>query len=545
MCGIQVLRRSTPVCCALVPGASCSVCFVRPQHLLFLAQPTMMSAVGWLFEATCSMFYLKSPSHLALDDSDPPPRFLLEHGIPMFFIMIMVEAGVSAVLRAWRSRQGTMHALGVSFTPRYRLNDFVACATLGSLQRVFQLLVELLDVTVHVGGYRFVYDHFRLFTIAPKSNVLLSYICLMLGKDLAYYWAHRFMHEFHVVWLTHSVHHSGQDYNLATGLRQGVFQPFFTWLFYLPLALLGFHPAAFSAHAQLNTLYMYWIHTDLVNRLPWPLEYILNTPMAHRMHHRPPGNCNYAGMFIVWDRLFGTYVAEVDRKDYYGLAHAPQTFDAVVLNCQHAQRMAQSHAVRLCQQRRAAATANACKAADSPPGPSTVAAAMAAQAPRASWHWGWVLRRRVPARWVCDWHLLFHPIPPPGRDLRRAKNARLWDGETSLCGWRGAGVLLCMGGTLVGAVVLLVRAARMHRADAVLATAVTCASLVLINRACDQRKVDGQAPLAACALLVLLLSALLSLQPCAQLGLGRVGDSHMHADAHGNDTSLPAAAGAM
>ena len=479
---------------------------------------------------------MKAPSELALDDSDPPAQYLLKHGIPMFFVMIIVEAAVSAALRAWRG-----HAL---IPRRYRLNDVIACATLGSLKYVFQLLVELFDVTVHVKGYRFVYDHCRLFTVAPKSNVLLSYICLMLGKDLAYYWAHRYMHEFHAVWLTHSVHHSGQDYNLATGLRQGVFQPFFSWLFYLPLALLGFHPAAFSAHAQLNTLYMYWIHTDLVNRLPWPLEYVLNTPMAHRMHHRPPGNCNYAGMFIVWDRLFGTYVAEVDRKDYYGLAHAPQTFDAVALNVQHAQRMGQSHAARLGQQRRAGTSpSTGTRTAESAPG----AAATAAQAPRAARAaWGWVFQRRVPARWVCDWRLLPQPTPPPGRDLRHAKNPRLWDGEAALCGWRGAGVLLCMGGTLIGAVVLLVRAARMHRADAVLSTAVTCASLVLINRACDQRKLDGQAPLAACALLVLLLSALLSIQPIAWLGFGRVG--HMtgtvHADGHRNDTGLPAAAGA-
>ena len=167
---------------------------------------------------------MKAPSELALDDSDPPAQYLLKHGIPMFFVMIIVEAAVSAALRAWRG-----HAL---IPRRYRLNDVIACATLGSLQYVFQLLVELFDVTVHVKGYRFVYDHFRLFTVAPKSNVLLSYICLMLGKDLAYYWAHRFMHEFHFLWMGHSVHHSGEDYHLATGLRQGIGQAF-TWPFFL------------------------------------------------------------------------------------------------------------------------------------------------------------------------------------------------------------------------------------------------------------------------------------------------------------------------
>jgi sterol desaturase/sphingolipid hydroxylase (fatty acid hydroxylase superfamily) len=73
----------------------------------------------------------------------------------------------------------------------------------------------------------------------------------------------------------------------------------------------------------------YWIHTDLIDRLPLGLEYVFNSPMAHRMHHRPPGNCNYAGMFIFWDRMFGTYEVELERKDYYGLAKQPQ----VCLGC--------------------------------------------------------------------------------------------------------------------------------------------------------------------------------------------------------------------
>ena len=109
------------------------------------------------------------------------------------------------------------------------------------------------------------------------------------SRDLGYYWFHRTLHEWHLLWSAHAVHHSGEDYNIGTGLRQGVLQPLFSWPFYLPCAFLGIHPHTFAAHAQLNTLYMLYIHTDVINRLPWPLEYVLNTPMAHRMHHRPPG----------------------------------------------------------------------------------------------------------------------------------------------------------------------------------------------------------------------------------------------------------------
>ena len=151
-------------------------------------------------------------------------------------------------------------------------------------------------------------------SISSRQHVYLVYFVCLIGKDLGYYWYHRTLHEFHLLWSAHSVHHSGEDYNIATGLRQGVLQPLFVWPFYLPCAFLGIHPHTFAAHAQLNTLYMLWIHTDIVNRLPWPLEHILNSPMAHRMHHRPPGNCNYGGLLIVWDRVFGTYQAETVRK---------------------------------------------------------------------------------------------------------------------------------------------------------------------------------------------------------------------------------------
>ena len=185
--------------------------------------------------------------------------------------------------------------------------------------------------------YTHIFEHYRLVELPSKQHPVLVYALLFVGKDLGYYWAHRAMHEFHVLWLGHSVHHSGEDYNLGTGLRQGALQPLYGWPFYLPMALLGLHPTAFAAHAQLNTLYMFWIHTELVGRLPLGLEYVLNSPMAHRMHHRPPGNCNYAGMLIVWDRLFGTFVPEVTRMDVYGLPNKeqPNTFDPLKLNANH------------------------------------------------------------------------------------------------------------------------------------------------------------------------------------------------------------------
>ena len=99
-------------------------------------------------------------------------------------------------------------------------------------------------------------------------------VCTAAGKDFGYYWYHRFLHEYHIGWSAHSVHHSGQDYNLATGLRQGALQPLFSPPFYVWLAFFGLSPPAFAAHAQLNTLYMYGVHTDLIGRLPFGLEQV-------------------------------------------------------------------------------------------------------------------------------------------------------------------------------------------------------------------------------------------------------------------------------
>ena len=142
-------------------------------------------------------------------------------------------------------------------------------------------------------AYTVTYNYFRVGTIPVKDYPVACFVALMLLKDMAYYWNHRVLHEYHLLWASHSVHHSGEDYNLSTGLRQGALQHILSIPFMLPMAVMGFPPAAYGAHAQLNTMYQFWVHTELVNRMPFGLEYIVNTPMAHRMHHRPPGNCNY------------------------------------------------------------------------------------------------------------------------------------------------------------------------------------------------------------------------------------------------------------
>ena len=143
---------------------------------------------------------------------------------------------------------------------------------------------------------------------------------LFLGVDCAYYWFHRIAHEYNAPWAGHVVHHSSEDYNLAVALRQGTFQGLFSWVFYLPLALLGFPPAWFAAMTSFDLLYQFWIHTRAIGKLG-PLEWVLNTPSHHRVHHaRNPKylDKNYAGTLIIWDRMFGTFQAE-EEEPVYGL----------------------------------------------------------------------------------------------------------------------------------------------------------------------------------------------------------------------------------
>eukprot|EP00941_MAST-03F_sp_MAST-3F-sp1_P005777 g5777.t1 len=216
----------------------------------------------------------------------------------------------------------------------YRLNDTIMSVNLG----LFQQLGKIWWGGVGITCYCHIYKNFAWYRIPHDSA--LCWVGLLVGCDFGYYWFHRFAHEYHFLWAAHSVHHSGEDYNLATALRQGLLQPAVGWIFYQPLALF-FHPAMYVVHQSLNTLYQFWIHTELVGSIG-PLEYILNTASHHRMHHRPPGNCNYGGVFIIWDRMFGTFTPEDKQRSYYGLARQYETFDPIHANIEHPRRMAKN-----------------------------------------------------------------------------------------------------------------------------------------------------------------------------------------------------------
>jgi hypothetical protein len=137
-----------------------------------------------------------------------------------------------------------------------------------------------------------------------------------IAWDFLYYWFHRFSHEISILWAAHAVHHQSEDYNLSTALRQTSTGFLFGWVFYLPLFLIGFPLEIVLTVNAVNLLYQFWVHTQLIRSLG-PLERVMMTPSHHRVHHAQNERYidkNYGGMFIIWDRMFGTYEPESDEE---------------------------------------------------------------------------------------------------------------------------------------------------------------------------------------------------------------------------------------
>jgi sterol desaturase/sphingolipid hydroxylase (fatty acid hydroxylase superfamily) len=158
-------------------------------------------------------------------------------------------------------------------------------------------------------------------------------LCFALD-DLAYYWFHRFAHRVRWFWASHVNHHSSQHYNLSTALRQS-WTGFVAvaFVFRLPLALIGFEPAMIMFCGGLNLIYQFWIHTEAIRKLPRWFEAVMNTPSHHRVHHATNPRYldrNYAGTFIVWDKLFGTFQPEIDgERIRYGIVKQLGSFDVL------------------------------------------------------------------------------------------------------------------------------------------------------------------------------------------------------------------------
>ncbi|XP_034729457.1 alkylglycerol monooxygenase [Etheostoma cragini] len=252
-----------------------------------------------------AMFLMLTPNESSFQTVEDVPQYV-QQATPVFIGLMVLEL-VVGVLKTG--------------APVVTLSDGVTSISAGMISRLPLLLMRGCELT----AYMYLWNHYRLVELPWDSA--WTWWFTFLGTDFCYYWVHRFAHEVAILWAAHQVHHSSEYYNLTTALRQSVTQQFTSWIFYLPMALVA-PPSIFAVHIQLNLLYQFWIHTELIRDLG-PLEWVFNTPKHHRVHHGRNIYCidkNYGGILIIWDRLFGTFAPETD-KVVYGLVFPIKNFE--------------------------------------------------------------------------------------------------------------------------------------------------------------------------------------------------------------------------
>ncbi|CAL2086624.1 C-5 sterol desaturase [Tenacibaculum sp. 190524A05c] len=232
---------------------------------------------------------------------------LIHYAIPVFVITVIVEA---------------------ILTVKVKLEDYeFKDASTSIIMGLGNVAIGLFTKGLILGLFLWLYQY-RVFTI---PFTWWSWIILLFAEDFVYYWNHRIAHESRLFWASHVVHHSSQKYNLSTALRQTWTGSFYTFIFWLPLVVLGFHPIMILTQMSISLLYQYWIHTELIDKLPKWFEAIFNTPSHHRVHHATNPQYldrNHAGIFIIWDKLFGTFEPEVE-KPVYGLVKNIETHNPI------------------------------------------------------------------------------------------------------------------------------------------------------------------------------------------------------------------------
>jgi sterol desaturase/sphingolipid hydroxylase (fatty acid hydroxylase superfamily) len=202
----------------------------------------------------------------------------------------------------------------------YTVRDTATSISMGLGYVVFNLAWSLL----YVGAYEGV-QHLTPLRISMSWAAAIG---VFVGWDFLYYWEHRAGHRVRILWAAHINHHSSQKFNFSTALRQP-WTGIGTLPFGLPLVLIGFSPAAVFTAQSANLLYQFWIHTERIDRMWKPIEAVMNTPSHHRVHHgsnRRYLDRNFAGVFIVWDRMFKTFTPETERV-IYGLTANIDTYN--------------------------------------------------------------------------------------------------------------------------------------------------------------------------------------------------------------------------
>lgn len=214
----------------------------------------------------------------------------------------------------------------------YRLNDSLTNLMIGIGNQVFNLFFK----AIIFGLFIWIKNRFGIFSI---PDTWWSFVLCLLLFDFLFYWAHRWGHEMNLFWGAHAVHHQSEEYNLSVALRQSWFHNLLAFFIFLPIPILGFGPLTFGIAAAVHTLYQFWIHTKAIGKLhPW-IEYWWNTPSHHRVHHSADPKYldkNHAGVFMIWDRMFGTFKEEEEGvKIHYGITTQLKSWNPAWANLQY------------------------------------------------------------------------------------------------------------------------------------------------------------------------------------------------------------------
>ncbi len=219
--------------------------------------------------------------------------------------------------------------LEVILTVKVKLEDYqFKDAGTSILMGLGNVAIGLFTKGMVLSLFYLIYNFYHFFEI---PFVWWAWLILLFAEDLCYYCFHRTSHESRFFWASHVVHHSSQEYNLSTALRQTWSGSFYSFVFWIPLILIGFHPVMVLVQMSISLIYQYWIHTELIDKMPNWFEAVLNTPSHHRVHHATNPQYldrNHAGIFIIWDRLFGTFEPEVE-KPVYGLVKNIETYNPI------------------------------------------------------------------------------------------------------------------------------------------------------------------------------------------------------------------------
>jgi sterol desaturase/sphingolipid hydroxylase (fatty acid hydroxylase superfamily) len=250
------------------------------------------------------------------------PMDLLALAVPFFLLAFLVELAVDRVR-------------GTGFI---RASDAINSMSAGSLMTTIGYFTGLIPAAILAYVLRDVsllqFD-LAAFDLSPSG--IVHWAIALVAFDFCYYWRHRFGHTISILWAAHAVHHQSEDYNLSTALRQTASGDFLSWIFYVPLFVLGMPFEVYAIVNALDLIYQFWVHTRHIRRLGW-MEKVFVTPSNHRVHHAQNQiyiDKNYGGIFIFWDRLFGTFQDELDSEPVvFGVRKPLQSWNPFWANLQ-------------------------------------------------------------------------------------------------------------------------------------------------------------------------------------------------------------------